>query len=69
MIWVLVILALTVIAIGAFALLVAGVRRTERRMGLWDEFDTGPAQSFARRVLGVYTRRPASDRDRHEVRR
>jgi hypothetical protein len=45
-------------ALVAFATLVVGVRRTDRCMSLRDSSCDGIADTFARRVLGVYVRQP-----------
>jgi hypothetical protein len=46
------------IALTAFVVLVAAVRRTDRRMSLRSQAGSGLADAFARRVLGVYVRQP-----------
>jgi len=46
------------IAAVAFMVLVAGVQGTDHRMSLRSRSATGPADAFARRVLGVYVRQP-----------
>jgi len=48
----------TLITLVAFAVLVAGVHSTDRRMSLRDT-RAGHAEAFARRVLGVYVRQQA----------
>lgn len=48
-------------ALGAFLILVAGIRRTDRSYGLRDPASDSRAEAFARRVLGVYADRPRSE--------
>ncbi len=54
-------LVISGIALVAFMVLVAGVRGTDRRMSLRSRSASGPADAFARRVLGVYVRQPEKD--------
>lgn len=51
-------LAVGAVAVVAFAVVVAGVQASDRR-GLGEWPGRGWADGFARRVLGVYVRRPA----------
>ncbi len=63
MVWILVvvIVALAIAALAAFALLVTGVRSTDRYAGLCDASGDSTARSFAHRVLGgVYVRQSES---------
>jgi hypothetical protein len=46
------------IALVAFTVIVAGVRRTDRNLSLRDRSADGYASAFARRVLGVGVRQP-----------
>jgi hypothetical protein len=46
------------IALVAFTVIVAGVRRTDRNLSLRDRSADGCASAFARKVLGVGVRQP-----------
>jgi hypothetical protein len=47
----------------AFVVLVAGIHRAERRRTLLNQADHGNADTFTRRVLGVYVRQASDDRE------
>jgi hypothetical protein len=53
-----IVLVISGVALVAFMVLVAGVRGTDRRMRLRSRSTSGPADAFARKVLGVYVRQP-----------
>jgi hypothetical protein len=69
-IWIPVIAAMAILAIGliALAFLIVGVHSTERRMSLRNAADSSPSRSFARRVLGVHYQ-PMPSRIRDKARR
>jgi len=61
---ILIALAIVVIAAVAFVVVVIGIRVTDHRMRLREPYPGGIADSFARKVLGVYVRqrpKPAHD--------
>jgi hypothetical protein len=54
------------LVLAAFLILVAGIHRTDRSRGLCDPSGDSRAETFARRVIGVYVRQPTGRDHSHD---